>query len=134
MSEPFRVAVRYSGPDHCALAVVGELDMVTAAELRRVLQQAVATYPSTVVDLAGVSFCDCTGMSALLAASRRAKERGAALRLRSVPYAVARMLRLTHTRKAFCFEFGESGLPLPGDGATYGPPTSRPHSPSVVFR
>ncbi|MGN5380830.1 STAS domain-containing protein [Streptomyces lasalocidi] len=81
-----------------------ELDVVTAAELRHVLQQAVTTYPRIVVDLAGVPFCDCTGLSALLAASRRARERGAVLWLRAVPYAVARLMRLTHTRDAFTIE------------------------------
>ncbi|WP_432029912.1 STAS domain-containing protein [Streptomyces sp. 1222.5] len=56
------------------------------------------------MDLAGVPFCDCTGLSALMAANRGAKERGAVLRLRSVPCAVAWLLRLTHTRDAFVIE------------------------------
>ncbi|MFE5038628.1 STAS domain-containing protein [Streptomyces sp. NPDC056683] len=111
MLEPFRVAVQ-DRRDHCVVTVVGELDVVTAAELRHVLQQAVATYPRTVVDLAGVSFCDCTGLSALLAASRHAQERGAVLRLRSVPHALARILRLTHTRDAFTSETRDSSAPI----------------------
>ncbi|MFB7508331.1 STAS domain-containing protein, partial [Streptomyces broussonetiae] len=93
MLKPLRITVHAPGPDHCVVTVVGELDVVTAAELRAALQQAVTTYPRTVVDLAGVAFCDCTGLSALLAASRRARERGAVLWLRSVPYAGAPFLR-----------------------------------------
>lgn len=67
------------------------------------MQQAVTTYPRTVVDLAGVAFCDCTGLSALLAASRRGRQRGAVLWLRSVPYGTC-LLRLTHTRSAFTID------------------------------
>ncbi|WP_225828491.1 STAS domain-containing protein [Streptomyces naphthomycinicus] len=72
--------------------------------MRHALQQAVTTYPRTVVDLAGVPFCDCTGLSVLIAANRRAKERGAVLHLRSVPCAVAWLLRLTHSHHAFIIE------------------------------
>ncbi|MER6434375.1 STAS domain-containing protein [Streptomyces sp900105245] len=81
MLKPLDIQVRQLAPDHCVVTVAGELDVVTAAELRHALQQAVATYPRMIVDLAGVPFCDCTGLSALMAANRRAKERGEALRV-----------------------------------------------------
>ncbi|WP_435279639.1 STAS domain-containing protein [Streptomyces sp. 1222.5] len=101
MLKPLDIHIRQSAPDHCVVTVAGELDVVTAAELRHALQQAVSTYPRTVVDLTGVPFCDCTGLSALMAADRRAKERGAVLRFRCVPCRVAGLMRLTHTRDAF---------------------------------
>lgn len=104
MLKPLDIQVRQPAPDHCVVTVAGELDVVTAAELRHALQQAVTTFPRTIVDLAGVPFCDCTGLSALMAANRRAKERGAVLRLRCVPCAVAWLLHLTHTRDAFVIE------------------------------
>ncbi|MER6378220.1 STAS domain-containing protein [Streptomyces mirabilis] len=62
--------------------MVGEQDAATASDLRYALQQSVATYPLTVVDLRGVQFMDCAGLSALMSAHRRAGEQGAALRLR----------------------------------------------------
>ncbi|MET9831702.1 MULTISPECIES: STAS domain-containing protein [Streptomyces] len=49
-------------------------------------------------------FCDCTGLSALLAAARTAKARGSELRLCSVPHPLARLLRLTHASSAFTIE------------------------------
>jgi anti-sigma B factor antagonist len=42
-------------------------------------------------------FCDCAGLSALLAAARTAKTHGSELRLCAVPHALARLLRLSHT-------------------------------------
>ncbi|MFB7503683.1 STAS domain-containing protein [Streptomyces broussonetiae] len=104
MPRPLRVMVNAPEPDHCVLTAAGELNVVTAAELRAVLQQAVTTYPRTVVDLAGSAFCDCSGLSARLAASRHARERGAVLWLRSVPYAGAPFLRLAHPHNAFTSE------------------------------
>lgn len=104
MLKPLDIQVRQPEPDYCVVTVAGELDVVTVAELRHALQQAVTTYPRTIVDLAGVPFCDCTGLSALMAANHRARDRGAVLRLRSVPCADAWLLRLTHTRDAFTIE------------------------------
>ncbi|MER6455977.1 STAS domain-containing protein [Streptomyces sp900105245] len=104
MLKPLDIHIRRPAPDHCVVTVAGELDVVTAAQLRHALQQAVATYPRTVVDLARVPFCDCTGLGALMAANRRAKERGAVLHLRCVPHAVACLLRLTHTSHAFVID------------------------------
>ncbi|MFJ6661271.1 STAS domain-containing protein [Streptomyces sp. NPDC091377] len=46
------------------------------------------------VDLARLKFCDGTGLSALMAASRRAEEHGTELRLRAVPHTLARLLRV----------------------------------------
>ncbi|WP_432021488.1 STAS domain-containing protein [Streptomyces sp. 1222.5] len=104
MLKPLDIQIRQPAPDNCVVTVTGELDVVTAMELRHVLQQAVTTYPRTIVDLAGVPFCDCTGLSALMAANRRGRQRGAVLCLRSVPCPVAGLLRLTHTRDAFSIE------------------------------
>ncbi|AYV26373.1 Putative anti-sigma factor antagonist [Streptomyces sp. ADI95-16] len=119
MLESFRVEVRPRTAGRCDVSVAGELDVVTVEELRHVLQQAVMTYPCTVVDLGGVRFCDCTGLSALLAARHRAKEHGTELRLRTVPIAVARLLRLTHTSDAFTIEpAGRPGSPPSQRGAT----------------
>ncbi|PCG86980.1 hypothetical protein CIB93_05415 [Streptomyces sp. WZ.A104] len=110
--ESFRVEVRPRTPGCCDVSVAGDLDVVAVEELRHVLQQAVMTYPCTVVDLGGVRFCDCTGLSALLSARHRAKEHGTELRLRAVPPAVARLLRLTHTSDAFTIEpAGRPGSP-----------------------
>ncbi|MEE4597610.1 STAS domain-containing protein [Streptomyces sp. DSM 41524] len=54
-----------TGPDSCRVA--GELDLVTAGEVREALQRAVGENRVVVIDLGGLTFCDCTGLSALLA-------------------------------------------------------------------
>ncbi|MER6573077.1 STAS domain-containing protein [Streptomyces sp. NPDC001093] len=56
------------------------------------------------VDCGGLTFCDCTGLSVLLAAARAAKAGGRDLRLCAVPHPLARLLRLTHAGRAFTIE------------------------------
>ncbi|AVV45315.1 hypothetical protein C6376_32100 [Streptomyces sp. P3] len=51
-----------------------------------------------------LTFIDCTGLSALLAAAHAAKAGGSELRLRAVPHSLARLLRLTCTGGAFTIE------------------------------
>ncbi|MGP3685755.1 STAS domain-containing protein [Streptomyces sp. IBSNAI002] len=104
MDDTFRAAVRPLRRDACEVSVAGELDVDTAPELRAALAQAMATYQQVTVDLAGLRFCDCTGLGALLAAARTAKAGGAELRLRSVPDCVARLARLFPTDGAFSNE------------------------------
>ncbi|MET9968938.1 STAS domain-containing protein [Streptomyces sp. NPDC006356] len=79
----------------------GELDVITAADARHALNAAVDQHHSVVVDLGQVTFCDCTGLIALLAAARTARARGVELQLRAVPHSLARILRLTGTHRAF---------------------------------
>jgi anti-anti-sigma factor len=64
----------------------------------------VSAHDRVEVDCGGLTFCDCTGLSALLAAARAARARGSKLRLCSVPHPPARLLRLTHTGRAFTIE------------------------------
>ena len=58
--------------DPPVLQVAGEIDLATAGALRTALEEAVATDPRVVVDMAGVTFLDVTGLRAVLqvAASR----------------------------------------------------------------
>jgi anti-anti-sigma factor len=53
--------------DPPVLLVTGELDLSTADELRVALEQAVSTDPTVVVDMAGVTFIDVSGLQAVLA-------------------------------------------------------------------
>ncbi|NIY65569.1 STAS domain-containing protein [Streptomyces malaysiensis] len=107
MHEPIRVDRKTTGPDSCRVAVSGELDLVTADDLRQALQTAVGENRVVVIDLGGVTFCDCTGLSALLAAARTAHASDVDLRLRAVPYFLARILRLSGTRRSFTIESGD---------------------------
>ncbi|MGI5380635.1 STAS domain-containing protein [Streptomyces sp. CA-251387] len=91
-----------SGPGLCptVITVSGELDIGTAADLRQALAAAVTVYEETVIDLAGVSFCDCAGIGTLVAARNLARRRGHRLRVHGIPAHLQRLLHLTHTRLA----------------------------------
>lgn len=104
MDDLFHVTVRHVGPGVCEVSVAGELDVATAPDLRTALGQAKAGCRRITIDLAGLQFCDCCGMSVLLAAARTAKADGAEIHLRAVPHALARLMRLFHTSDAFTVE------------------------------
>lgn len=100
----FHVTVRHVGLGVCEVSVAGELDVATAPDLRAALGQAMVGCQRVTIDLAGLQFCDCRGMSVLLAAARTAKAEGAEIHLRAVPPALARLLRLFHTAEAFTIQ------------------------------
>ncbi|MFF8844204.1 STAS domain-containing protein [Streptomyces sp. NPDC015127] len=106
MYDTMRVELEATGPGICRVTVAGELDVATAGDVRNVLNAAMGSYRQIVVDLGALRFCDCSGLSALLAAARTARARGVELRLRAVPHYLARILRLSGTRGAFTIESG----------------------------
>lgn len=62
-----------AGPRWDVVSVRGELDMKTGAWLRDELTEVIHRHTARlIIDLAGVTFCDCAGLSALLGAARRA--------------------------------------------------------------
>ncbi len=84
------------------LEIVGDLDYDTAGDLRTRL----ATLPLTadarlVIDLAGLEFCDSTGITALLTARNHALAAGAGIALSAVPEHTCRVLRLVGLDQVF---------------------------------
>lgn len=78
------------------LAASGEIDLYTAPNLQTRLTEAVRdTSPHVVIDLSNVEFCDSTGMNVLLAALKRARERGGSLSLAGPQSPVRRILEIT---------------------------------------
>jgi anti-sigma B factor antagonist len=70
--------------DPPVLQVAGEIDLATVDALRTALEEAVSTDPTVVVDMAGVTFLDVTGLRAVLQAA--ASRNGAGpLTLRNAP-------------------------------------------------
>ena len=67
----FRVTVE-SVEDACLLRVGGELDRLTAGDLREHLRRTASAGNTTLVDLADVSFIDSHGIRALLEATEEA--------------------------------------------------------------
>lgn len=88
------VAVRAAG-GAVVLEVAGELDHDTVGPLREALDDAVGPGGRVVVDLAGLGFCDSTGLNALLHSRLAAREAGGSLELAGLRGPVARMFRIT---------------------------------------
>jgi anti-sigma B factor antagonist len=82
-SEPFSVTVVRSGTD-AVVMLAGELDMATAPDLADVLESLVAGGPGEiVVDLAGLSFVDSSGLAVFVTTQTALHEQGRRLSLRS---------------------------------------------------
>ncbi|MCR6490783.1 STAS domain-containing protein [Amycolatopsis sp. OK19-0408] len=95
MTSPFSTSteVADTGP---ILTVRGELDVATAPRLRtEVGGLELGAGQLLVVDLAGVTFCDSSGISALIAARNAAEAARAGVALVAVPSRITRTLGLT---------------------------------------
>lgn len=79
------------------LCVAGEVDMATAPDLLDAILRAAFTYDQgqVVVDLAGVTFMDSTGLGALREAHRRLVADGTRLSVRNPGAMVEKVLRIT---------------------------------------
>ena len=86
-----------------AMVVTGDVDIAGGPILEAALLQR-GRDDRLVIDLGGVSFMDSSGLRNLLAASRRAKQRGADLVLRNVGPVVWRLLEITRTAGQFAVE------------------------------
>jgi anti-anti-sigma factor len=91
---PFSVVTRTTEAGS-VVTVEGELDVATAPRLRAGVA-AVVLRPGQllVVDLAGVTFCDSSGISALIAARNVAEAAGAGVALAAVPARLSRTFAL----------------------------------------
>lgn len=84
------------------LEITGDLDHATAPGLRKAVEGlTVAAGQLLVLDLAGLDFCDSSGISALLAARSLAIEQGGGIALAAVPANTARILRIVGLDQVF---------------------------------
>jgi anti-anti-sigma factor len=85
------------------VVVEGELDVDSAPALSAELNTALDDQQTAaiVVDCAGMSFCDSTGLNALLAARLRAEGQGVGLRLAAIPTTTSRMFAITGADTVF---------------------------------
>jgi anti-anti-sigma factor len=84
------------------LLIAGELDAATAPDLEEALA---GVEPGTPVDALGLTFCDSTGLSRLIAASRRYDEAGQRLVVHASP-SLRRTIDLAGV--ASCFELPDA--------------------------
>jgi anti-sigma B factor antagonist len=92
----FRIETHERGSG-TTIKLAGELDNATCTELLERFEQVAAApdFRALVLDLEEVSFIDSSGMRAIIALERRAKEDGLALALMPPPPAVTELLRIT---------------------------------------
>lgn len=84
-----------TGPAKILIRVKGEVDLSNAARLEEAIHSACeeAGRP-IVVDLSGLEFIDSTGLSVLVAATRRFRENGNRLRVRGASGQVRKILEV----------------------------------------
>ncbi|MFJ7159893.1 STAS domain-containing protein [Streptomyces sp. NPDC101118] len=77
------------------MALSGELDILTAAQVRGPLTRSIAPGgPDLVLDITGLTFCDSSGIGLFLDLDHSCRAAGARLRLTGVPQLTAVALRL----------------------------------------
>jgi anti-anti-sigma factor len=84
-------------PGTARVAVTGEVDLATAPEFRDAMLGLLRTRDPSIldIDLAGVTFLDCTGISALVAVRNAAIDAGCHVRVRHPQPIVGRVLEVT---------------------------------------
>lgn len=84
------------------LEITGDLDYMTAPDMRRALDSLSLTAGQLLVlDLAGLGFCDSSGITALLVARNLAIEHSVGLALAAVPANTARILGIVGLDQVF---------------------------------
>lgn len=84
--------------------LMGEMDAATAPRLRAWLGEQVDEDHDVVIDLAGVSFVDSSGLGVLVGALRRFQGAGHELVLRAPTPSMSRVLEMTGLASVFLIE------------------------------
>ncbi|MDG4774326.1 anti-anti-sigma factor [Micromonospora sp. Llam0] len=94
-------------PDEAVLRLVGEIDMLTAAQLSTTVNDLLGDAPSRIVlDMAGVTFCDSQGLGTLVVLTRKASHAQSLLLLTNVGEFLHRVLNITGLRSALTIRNG----------------------------
>lgn len=95
------IATHTDGARH-VIALAGELDFRTASQVHTAVQTlALGPDRGLVIDLRKLTFCDSSGITAMLVAQRLATAAGAPMALAAVPGRVARTLKLAGLDQVF---------------------------------
>ncbi|RKS79464.1 SpoIIAA-like anti-anti-sigma regulatory factor [Actinomadura pelletieri DSM 43383] len=82
--------------DRCTLVrVQGDIDVLSRERFEEAMFKVVESGEPLVVDMREVTFCDSTGLNAIVAANRRATEHGTAIALVALPPRVQRVFHIT---------------------------------------
>ncbi|UQU62964.1 STAS domain-containing protein [Couchioplanes caeruleus] len=99
-----------AGPGRVVVTLTGECDLEGRDELTAVLLSAVGSAPVVVVDLAGVTFIDSSGIHGLVTAHRAALDAGRRLHVVHAAGTVATVLEITGVAGLL----GDSSAAVPG--------------------
>ena len=87
---------RFTSPPDAVVNVQGEIDLLAVNDLHRAVDRVVEQgCLSITLDLGGVSFMDCTGLTALLSCRDSAGRSGSRVRLGRVSPSASRILTMT---------------------------------------
>jgi anti-sigma B factor antagonist len=100
--EGFSIVEERLGAGRLVVAVVGEIDLYTAPDLRLALAGAVDSGDTQiVVDLSETAFVDSTGLGVLLGIGRRLRDAGGALAIVNVDVGIAKTFEVTGLDQIF---------------------------------
>lgn len=95
------------------VTVGGEIDLYTAPQLRNELIESLeAGARRLVIDMSRAEFCDSTGISVLLSAMKRSRDRGGDLELVAPKPAVMKVLQVTGLHEVFVIHPDLDALPV----------------------
>jgi anti-sigma B factor antagonist len=84
------------------ISVRGELDIATADQAYTYISEVIDSWQAPVsVDLAGLTFCDASGLGALARIARHARQAGRQLRLISARPSLLKIMRITGLDRTF---------------------------------
>jgi anti-sigma B factor antagonist len=96
------ISLHAADPRAIRLTVSGELDYTSAPRLRAALDEVpLAPGSGLIIDLSGLTFCDSSGISVLVAAHHLANAAGSTLALAAVPPAVLKVFEITGLHHIF---------------------------------
>jgi anti-sigma B factor antagonist len=92
--------------------VGGEIVLTTAPKLREQLLRLIAAGERhLVIDLAGVDFCDSTGLGVLIGAAKRARAEGGEVEVSGLTPGLVRLFELTRLDQAFAIHAALDAVP-----------------------
>jgi anti-sigma B factor antagonist len=107
--EPVSLVTRTDIVDGSAVVTVtGDVDLVSAAHLRTVLEEALELSSHLIVDVAEMTFIDSSGLSALVHVHRQAADRGASMTVRRPSPMLMRLLSITRLETVLVVDHGEA--------------------------
>ena len=96
MTDAFHIDVPHTDGALAVIALSGEFDIIAAPAVRgRALELIATGHADLVADLSGVTFCDSSGLGALVGIWRCAKDADGSLTLAAIPDRLSRLLSVT---------------------------------------